>query len=275
MKKKYIKFIIGLIITLLFMFPIYWMIITSLKTEPEMNAYPPTFFPENITFRGYADQLSARSRLPIISYFINSLILAGLTLLISTALSTLSAYGLARFNLKINKYILLVFLITQMLPIVLFYAPLFILFRNIGLFDSLLAPVISTCLHAIPFSILTLTPYFLTIPKELESAALIDGCDKLTTFLYVMVPIVYPGILVIAAFSFIFGWGDLMGPLTFIRTESKLPLTVNMYKAIGEYGTDWNSLMAFAVVVTMPVMIIFIALQKHLVSGLATGSVKG
>ena len=102
-----------------------------------------------------------------------------------------------------------------------------------------------------------------------------DGCGRFRTFTRVMVPISYPGIVVSAAFTFLWGWGDLMGALTFIQNDSLHPLTVNMYKAIGEYGIEWNSLMAFAVILTIPVLLIFLFLQKYLISGITAGAVKG
>lgn len=266
--------VFSLILLAVFLFPVYWMIITSLKTTPEIFARTPTFYPQNITFEGYEAQLF-RATYSIWLNLKNSVLLGLFTMLISTSLATLSAYGLARYKLRVNRYVLFAFLLTQMLPTVLFLTPLFMIFRDIGILNSLPAPIIFTCLHGIPFCVITLRPYFLSIPRDLEDAAIIDGCNSFTTFIRIMIPISYPGILVSAAFTFLWGWGDLMGPLTFLQSDKLHPLTVNMYKAIGEYSTEWNSLMAFAVIITVPVLIIFIALQKYLVSGLTSGAVKG
>jgi len=275
MGKPYIKSCAAFLILVVFLFPVYWMIITSLKTQPEIFAPTPTFFPKEITLEGYADQLFNRTTSPIIYNIRNSFFIAVLSTAIAASLAVFSAYGLARFNFKVNKFILLAFLITQMMPAVVFLPPLFIIFKNIWLIDTLLAPVIFTCLHSIPFCVLTLRPYFLGVPKELEDSSVIDGCNKFTCFLYIMVPISYPGIIVASAFTFLWGWGDLMGALTFIRSNTLFPLTVNMYRAIGEYGIEWNSLMAFAVIITIPVIVMFITIQKYLVSGLTSGAVKG
>lgn len=266
--------IIAILITVMMLFPVYWMFNTSFKTQKEIFQYPPTFVPENFTTEGYQYQLRLGSKLPLSSYFGNSVIIAVLTMVISTGLSSLSAYGLARFNLKSARYILLGFLVSQMLPVVVFLSPLFITFRVTGLLDTYFAPVTLTAIHGIPFAVLTLRPYFMSIPKELEDAAVIDGCSRWATFMRVMVPIASPGISVAAAVTFMFGWGNLMGPLTFLSTEGKLPLTVTMFKAIGVYGTDWNMLMAYAVVLAVPVMIIFLLLQKVIVSGLTAGAIK-
>jgi len=274
-RNKLIYNLITIFILIVFLFPIYWMVITSFKTSAEIFAAVPTFFPKKIVLNGYISQLVVRGSVPITLNLRNSLIIASLTTIISACLASLSAYGLARFNLKINKPILLVILITQMLPTVLFLSPLFIIFKKIGILNTLLAPVVYISLHSIPFCIITLRPYFLTMPKELEDAAIIDGCNRFTVFTKIMVPMSYPGIIVSAAFTFLWGWGDLMGALTFIKKDSLHPLTVNMYKAIGEYGIEWNSLMAFAVILTIPVVLMFIFLQKYLISGITSGAVKG
>lgn len=266
--------ILAIVVTVVMLFPVYWMFNTSFKTQKEIFRYPPTFVPEDFTMEGYQYQLRLGSKLPLGSYFTNSMIIASLTMAISTGLSSLSAYGLARFRLKSTRYILLGFLVSQMLPVVVFLSPLFITFRLLGLLDTYFAPVTLTAIHGIPFAVLTLRPYFMSIPTELEDAAVIDGCGRWTTFLRVMAPIASPGIAVSAAVTFMFGWGNLMGPLTFLRTEAKLPLTVTMFKAIGVYGTDWNMLMAYAVVLALPVMVIFLFLQKAIVSGLTAGAIK-
>lgn len=265
----------AVLILVVFLFPIYWMVITSFKSPAEIFARIPTFWPKNFTLEGYVKQLFTRTNLSILINFKNSALIAFGVMLISTSLATLSAYGLARFKLKFSKVIMMAFLITQMLPTILFMSPLFILFQNFNLLNKLWSPIIYVCLQGIPFCVITLRPYFLSIPKDLEDAAIIDGCNKLTSFLKIMVPITYPGIIVAAAFTFIWGWGDLMGALTFIRIDRLYPLTVNMYRAIGEYGIEWNSLMAFAVIITTPILLVFIALQKHLVTGLTSGAVKG
>ncbi len=259
----------------LFLFPVYWMVITSFKPSTEIFGVYPTFFPKRFTLDGYVKQLFTNAITPLPVTLKNSLIISCATTLLATTLATFSSYGLVRFKYKFNKYILFAFLITQMMPTTLFLAPLFITFRNIKLLDTFAAPVIYNCLHSIPFCVITLRPYFLGIPQELEDAATIDGCNKLTAFLRVMVPITYPGIIISAAFTFLWGWGDLIGSLTFIRTEYRFPLTINMYKAIGEFGIEWNMLMSYAVIMTLPVILMMIFLQRYLVKGLSSGAVKG
>ena len=225
-KKNLVYNLITILILIVFLFPIYWMVITSLKTTGEIFAEVPTFFPKKITLNGYISQLSVVGTVPLWKNFANSFMIAAATTLVSTGLATLSAYGLARFRLKLSKPLLFIVLVTQMMPM------------------------------------------------ELQEAATIDGCGRFKTFTKIMVPVSYPGIVVSAAFTFLWGWGDLMGALTFIQTDALQPLTVNMYKAIGEFGIEWNNLMAYAVILTIPVLIIFLFLQKYLISGITAGAVK-
>lgn len=264
----------AVLVTCIFLFPIYWMIITSFKSNSEIFASVPTFFPHKFSVDGYVRQFGYAA-VPLWVNLRNSLIIALGSTILSTGLAAFSAYGLARYKLKLSKFIILCFLISEMLPTVLFLSPLFIMFTKMKIMNTLLAPVIFTCLHGIPYCVITLRPYFLGIPKELEEAAIIDGCNRFSTFFRIMVPIIYPGIIVAAAFTFLWGWGDLMGALTFVRDDMLQPLTVNMYKSIGEFGVEWSSLMAFAVLITIPVLLMFIFLQKYLVDGTTAGAVKG
>lgn len=273
--KKILDNLVTIAILVVFLFPIYWMVITSFKSPSEIFANPPTFYPHKVYLDGYISQLVIRTSVPIWKNLLNSFIISIETTVISTILAVFSAYGLARFPFKINKWLLYGILITQMLPNVMFLSPLFSVFSKIGILDSLISTVIFVCIRSIPFSIITLRPYYLDIPKELEDAAVIDGCNHFVTFFKIILPISFPGIIVVSAFTFLWGWGELMGPLTFIKSDSLYPLTVNMYKAIGEYGIEWNSLMAFAVILTIPVLLIFIFLQKYLIGGITAGAVKG
>jgi multiple sugar transport system permease protein len=185
------------------------------------------------------------------------------------------AYGLARFKLKGSKLFILLFLVTQMLPSTLLLTPLFLTFNKLGLIDTYLAPILADMTIGIPFVILILRTYFLALPKELEDSAKIDGCNAFTSFIRIMLPISYPGIIMCAVFSFLFAWGDLAYSLTFIESENMRSLTAGIYNFIGKYGIQWNCIMAYGTVITLPVLAIFIFLQKYIVSGLTNGAVKG
>ncbi|WHX50444.1 carbohydrate ABC transporter permease [Paenibacillus woosongensis] len=151
---------------------------------------------------------------------------------------------------------------------------MFILFKKLALLNSLAAPILATATLRIPFSVLILRTYFLNAPKELEDAAMIDGCNRFTAFLRIMIPISYPGIIVSVTFSFLFAWGDLIYSMTFISNSDMWPLTAGVYNSIGKYGIQWNNLLSFATITILPVLAMFILLQRYIISGLTSGAVK-
>ncbi len=195
-------------------------------------------------------------------------------MIISVCLSVPAAYGLARFKIRGKKVLIHSFLLTQLMPATLLLTPMFILFKKIGITNTFWAPIIATCTTAIPFSVMILRTYFLTLPKELEDSAKIDGCTLFQAFIRIILPIAYPGIIMVATFSFLFGWGDLIYSLTFISNQSMRPITAGIYNFIGRYGIQWNRIMAFGTVVIIPVVLIFIFLQKYILGGLTSGAVK-
>ncbi len=275
-RKKIILFILATLVVLFFIFPIYWMIISSFKTEGEIFSTIPTFFPKKLSLNGYEKMFGTKfTGQTIYDSFRNSFVISIIASLITTVLGTMSSYSLARFNVKLNKAILLVFLIAQMMPTVLFLAPLYMMFKKLGIVGTLWAPAIFVTLHGVPFSVMMLRPYFLNIPRDLEDSAVIDGCNKFTAFFRIMVPMIYPGIIVIAVLSFLWGWGDMVGALTFCNTAGNQPLSLNMYRALANDTTDWSMLMAFATVLVMPAVVLFLSLQKFIISGLTSGAVKG
>lgn len=265
---------IAILILLLIAFPLYWMLVNSLKYRADIFKSPPSLFPNPISFEAYYRQLTG------IDYnvgraFLNSLIISSCTMVLAVMLSIPAAYGLARYNFKARKVFIFGFLVTQMLPTVFTLIPLFILFKNIGAYNTFFAPILADATIGIPFAVLILRTYFVTIPKELDDAASIDGCNSLTAFVRIMVPIASPGIIVSAVFSFLFAWGDMTNGLTYINNQDLWPITTALYNFIGRYGIMWDSTMAFGILSILPVVIIFITMQKYIISGLTNGAVKG
>lgn len=272
-KKSNIKlFIIGAIVFLIFIFPLYWMIVTALKTQVEIFKVPTPLWPKDLTFEAFADQFSASS--DTLRGFKNSLIIAVGSTAIATILAIPAAYGLARFRFKLRKAFILFFLITQMLPSTLILTSLYIMFSKMGLLNSYAAPILADATLGIPFSIIILRTYFISIPKELDEAAKIDGCSSITSFTKIMLPIAKPGVIVAAVFSFVYAWGDLIYGITFITNPEMRPITSSIYNYVQQYQTLWNSTMAFGIIAIMPVVLIFIFMQKYIVSGLTNGAVK-
>lgn len=271
-QKNIILSIIAIFIACIMLFPLYWIVVSSLKTDVEIFASPPTFFPHIFTINAYISQFTGENNMLV--SFINSCKISLFSMILSVLLAVPAAYGLARFKMRNKRLLIILFLITQMLPVSLTLTPLFLMYKNIGLLDTAIAPIISDSTISIPFIVLILRTYFLGLPKELEDSAKIDGCNTLTAFIRIMLPISYPGIIMTAAFSFLFAWGDLAYSLTFITTPAKRTMTAGIYYFMGKYGMEWNKIMAFGVILVLPVVLIFIFLQKYIIGGLTSGAVK-
>jgi len=266
--------VIAILISGVFLFPLYWLIVTSLKFEVDIFKSPPSLFPERLYFASYIEQFKS-NEYSIIKGFGNSIIISSSTMIFVTLLAIPAAYGLARFRFKGKKIITLSFLVTQMLPATMLLTPLFIIFKKLNILNNFISPVLADATMGIPFSILILRTYFLSIPKELEDYAKIDGCGHFTAFTRIMIPVSFPGVIVACVFSFLFAWGDLAYSLTFINEQQMRPITAGIYNFLGYHGTSWNNLMAFGFVSIFPVVLIFIFMQKYIISGLTGGSVKG
>lgn len=248
------------------------MVVTALKTQVEIFEIPTPLWPRNLSLDAFKAQLSASS--DTLRGFKNSAIIAVGATIISTVLSIPASYGLARFRFRAKKVMILFFLITQMLPSTLVLTSLYIMFSKVGLLNTYWAPILADATLGIPFSIIILRTYFLSIPKELDEAANIDGCGYWKSFFLIMLPIAKPGVVVAAVFSFVYAWGDLIYGITFITNPNMRPITSSIYNYVQQYQTLWNSTMAFGIIAISPVVLIFIFMQRYIVSGLTNGAVK-
>lgn len=273
-RKNILLSVVAIIIALILLFPLYWIVVTSLKPEAEIFSIPPTLIPRNISLESYLVQLN-HGDFNMFNSFANSIKIAFGSMIISVLLSVPASYAIAKYNFKGIKLVILGFLITQMLPVSVILTPMFLILRNIGLYNTQLAVILADATIGIPFSVLVLKNYFASIPKELEEAAYMDGCSRFSAFIRILIPIAKPGIVVCAIFSFLYAWGDLAYGMTFILDQQLRPITAGIFNFMGQYGTKWSYLTAFAVVTIIPVTLIFIFMQKYIISGLTSGAVKG
>lgn len=273
-KKNVLYCIVGVLLFCILLYPLYWIFVTSLKTEQEIFQIPPTFWPKILNTNSYTAQLE-NGDFNMFQSFGNSLVISIGTMIISIILAVPASYGIAKYSFKGKRFIMLTFLITQMLPVSVLLTPLFIMFRNMKMYNTLWSTIFADATIGIPFSVLILKNYFASIPKELEEAAYIDGCNRFTAFIKVLIPVARPGIVVCGVFSFLYAWGDLAYGMTFILDQEKRPITAGIFNFMGQYGTKWSYLSAFAVVTIIPVTLIFIFMQKYIISGMTSGAVKG
>ena len=274
-KKKNILFcVISVIILCVLLFPLFWILVTSLKTEQEIFQIPPTFYPHELNLKSYAAQVETGD-FNMFRAFGNSFLISMGAMLIAVVLAVPASYAIARYRFVGRKAMLLGFLVTQMLPVSVLLTPMFIMFKGMNVYNTWVSAILADATLGIPFSVLILKNYFASIPKDLEEAAYIDGCGRMKAFMKVLVPVAKPGVIVCAIFSFLYSWGDLAYGMTFILDQQKRPITAGIFNFMGQYGTTWSYLTAFAIVTIIPVALIFIFMQKYIIAGMTSGAVKG
>ena len=273
-KKNILLCVISIIILCVLLFPLFWIFVTSLKTEQEIFRIPPTFYPHKLNLGSYAAQIETGD-FNMFRAFGNSFIISIGAMLIAVVLAVPASYAIAKYHFVGRNAMLLGFLVTQMLPVSVLLTPMFIMFKGMNVYNTWISAILADATLGIPFSVLILKNYFASIPKELEEAAYIDGCGRFKAFIKVLLPVAKPGIIVCAIFSFLYSWGDLAYGMTFILDQKKRPITAGIFNFMGQYGTTWSYLTAFAIVTIIPVALIFIFMQKYIIAGMTSGAVKG
>ena len=270
---KYGKTVVGAIVVAAYLFPVYWMIATSLKSFKDIFAVPPQLVPLPPEISPYLDAVIGDPY--VLRAILNSAIISVCTLALTLVLATPAAYALARRRLRFTAVVVFVLLLAQMVPTVIIAGPLFVIFGQIGLVDSYLALILAdTTIITLPFAVIILRPFFLSVPRDLEDAALIDGCSRPGALWRVVLPVVLPGLITVGTFAFLMSWGEFVFGLTLITSEELQPVTVALSEIQGQYSTRWNNLMAVSTAVALPIVVIFVSLQRFIVSGLTAGATK-
>lgn len=270
-RKNVLYCVIAILIAIVFLFPIYWLLSMSFKTDAESFGKIVTYYPHDFTLDPWVQNFSDKDFLRSLK---NSSLIALLSMVISIGFGVPAAYGMGRYKVPGSKGFLLSFLVTQMLPASLMLTPMYLIFNKIGLLGTYLGPALAISSGSIPFIVVTLRPYFKGIPTSLDDAARIDGCGVLRSFLLIMLPTIKTGIITVVVISFLNGWNDLVYSMTFNVKPEMRPLTANIYKFQNKYGTKWNCIMAYGAILVLPVVVLFVFLQKYIVGGLTAGAVK-
>jgi multiple sugar transport system permease protein len=257
---------------LLVILPIYWMVITSLKTNAEViNAQEITYFPREVTAENYVQLFRLYDYRRML---VNSLIVSIATGLCITMLAILGGYGLARYSFKGKTTVLLFFLVTQMIPGILVIIPLYIIFSKLNLINTRLSLFLFYLIFNLPFCVITMRSFFERIPYTLEEAAYVDGCSKIKSLVRIVLPVMFPGIVAVFIFAFIGAWNELIAGTIFINTPDLWTVPVGLKSLIGKYDVKWGVLMGGGVCALLPTAIMFAFMQKFVVEGLTAGAVK-
>jgi len=253
-------------------FPIYWMLVTSVTPADQVFSFPSTLFPTEITLEWYRDFFNNPT---LIKYLQNSFIVATATAVGSLIVSTYAAYSFSKFRYTGRKALMFLVLSAQMFPQALLLITLYLMFDRLNLLNTYLVLVLSFTTFTLPLCIWMLKSYFDTMPSELIEAAKVDGASQFIIIHRILVPIARPALISTGLFAFIRGWNDFIYALTLAGPE-KMTLPPGLVLTYtGEFQTSWPNLMASSLIVSLPVVILFIFLQRYIVAGLGSGAVKG
>jgi ABC-type glycerol-3-phosphate transport system permease component len=265
--------IAGLIISFILVFPLIWLFFTAFKAKGEIFQFPTRLLPLDWTWENYAELFRITQ---FLRYFINTAVISIVAAVISIIIATCASYSLSRFRIPGAGVVAVALLLMYMLPEIVLGIPFMKIFLFIGLSDSLVALTIAYISITLPFSIWMLRSYIESIPTALEEAALIDGCTRFQGFLRVIVPQAVPGIMATTIFTFILCWNEYLYALILITSEQNKTLTLGLSILLGETAIySWGMLAAGSVLTVIPVIVLFVFFQKHIVAGFTAGAIKG
>jgi len=252
--------------------PLVWVLSTSFKPNQEAISFPPKFLPDHPTLENYFFVLTDSK---LVLSLINSLIVSVGSTALSVTVSALGGYAFARYDFKGKNLLMSTILALFMIPVVINIIPLYIMLANVGLLNSLVALVLTFQILIIPLNIFLLKNYFESLPKELEEAALIDGCSKLGALIRITVPMSLPGFIIAAILSFRFSWNEFVLPVVIANKPDSMIFQVALYQFISLYRIDWGYLTAGINIAIIPVVVLMLIFQKKMIRGLTLGAVRG
>ena len=266
---RHARVAVGVLLTALMLFPVYWMVNVSLTPAKDMRKSPPSLFPATPTFEGY--QRVLREQLP---FFGTSLLVALGTVALTLAIAAPAAYALAKLRPKGRRVLGFVLLVAQMIPGIIMALGFYGIYVSLGITNTVWGLVFADSTIAVPFAVLILTSFMSSVPDELLQAARIDGAGPWRSFVSVVLPASRNGTITAALFSFLWAWSDFVFASTLDAGGRMQPLTLGIYRYIGNNNQEWNSIMATAVVASVPATVLLVVAQRYVAAGLTTGAVK-
>jgi len=257
----------------IFLFPIYWMIISSFHTNPELMRFPPKFGLSDSGLRNYANILMQQR---YITNFTNSIIISSSSVILSILLSVFAGYAFSRYPIKGKGILMGLILNVQIFPVTVIIISLFTFYSRLGMLDTYGGIILANIIYSLPFTVWFIKAFFDTIPKSIDEAAFIDGCSRTRVLTSIIVPLITPGIIAIGIYTFLYSWDDFIFALTILRSESMKTLPLGLVQSfMGEYVHDYAGMMTLSVLASLPVVAAFLLTQKYMIAGLTNGAVKG
>jgi multiple sugar transport system permease protein len=266
---KPVKTVLGIIFTAIMLFPVYWMINVSFTRDTDMRHDPPYLFPVHGTLDGYRAVLD--QQLP---YLGTSLLIALGTVILTVALSAPAGYSLAKLRPRGGSVLSFVLLMAQMIPGIIMAMGFYAIYLRLGVLNSAAGLILADSTIAVPFGVLIFTAFMSGIPDELVNAALIDGASKWRTFVSVILPISRNAIVTVSLFAFLWAWSDFVFATTLDGGGTQQPITLGIYRYIGNNNQQWNAIMATAVIASIPATLLLILAQRYVAAGVTAGAVK-
>ena len=271
-QKKVLTYLAIAFLLLLFIFPIYWMVISSLKDNSVLMRTPPQLYPTFSTFQNY---LSVITNTKYLNYIKNSLIVAALTVVVDLALAIFAGYSLSRFRYPGRKAIMTLTLSAQVFPTVVIIISLYAFFSKLNLMNTYAGLTLADVAMSLPLSVWMLKSFADTVPQSLDEAARIDGCNRFMTMIRIVMPLMKPGMLAVGIYAFLQSWDDYMIGLIVMTKTAMKTLPVGIAETfLGEFGFDYAGMMTISVVASLPVVLLFLFFNKYMVAGLTGGAVK-
>ncbi|MEV6288029.1 carbohydrate ABC transporter permease [Kribbella sp. NPDC051770] len=265
--------VLVILLTLLVVLPLLWMVITSFKTIGESQADPPTLVPQEPSGRAYGEILTTGGQNPVLRWALNSFAAASLHAVLVVVVASMAGYALARMDFRFKKAIFTFILLTLFVPGFVFLMPNYLLMDKLGWLDTFWALVVPGAAGA--FGVFFMRQFFLAIPKELEEVALIDGANAWTIFTRIILPNAKPALATLTVLSFLANWNDFVWPLFVLFSPERLTLPAGLSLLQGAYTTDYPVIMAGATVAAVPVLILYVFVQRYVIEGVARSGIKG
>lgn len=268
--RRVLLYIVLILIAVIMVVPFFWMLSTSLKTQYDAVKIPPVWIPDPPQWENYVKLFTEQ---PMFQFMLNTIKIVFFVVLGQLFFSSLAAYSFARISFKGRNVVFFFYIATLMVPGQVTMIPTYLMFAKAGLTDNHLALILPAFFSA--FGVFLLRQFFMSLPRELEEAAEIDGCNPFMTYWRIMLPLVVPAMLTLGVFTLMNTWNDYMGPLIYLSSPEKYTMTLGIAYFKGVYTTQWNLVMAGSIVSVVPILIAYLCAQKYFIEGIAFSGVKG
>jgi len=273
-KENKLTYLANIMFTVIFMVPFLWAISTSLKLPQNITKLPPRWIPNILSFKNYHTIWNINDGI-FSTYFMNSIIITACTVLLVVSISAFAGYGFSKLKIPFKSVFFIMILATLMVPFQALLIPLYSIMKNLGLLNTRMALIITYITFQLPFGVFMLTNSFNAIPDSIRESALIDGAGEIRTFFKVLLPLIFPGIATVAIYAAYTTWNDFIIALVLTTSNEIRTLTVGLNNlAVGDYGTSWGLLTSGSIVSFIPMILLYVFLQRYFISGLTSGAVK-